>query len=386
VAAHLTAQEARKVDRHIASRVLGQERTVTIGLPANYGIARRRYPAVYLLDGEQRVLLDLTIAVTAFDWRLDAIDHAMPPHIVVGIEQTDRGVEFGRSRAPFLRFLTEEVVPGIEREFRTNPLRILIGHSLAGRFAIEALCRGGRTFAAAVAISPAIADSADLRRVTACLRERAQADSGRLTQLFLSSSNRTKDGTEEQFRPYHLALRAWLADSAPPSLRWTFLDLPDASHSQTPYFSIPDAMWFVHHRAIWELPPPTIDSLFAGTRAAEAAIDDFYSTLSSRVGFIVPVDSKWLYVLAEFDGSQGRWAAAIAAARRAVELYPEDIDAHLTLANVLARSGDKRAARNALEVARHIAERLAGSERTRSDLVALVRRELEALRQTSDVR
>ena len=185
------------------------------------------------------------------------------------------------------------------------------------------------------------------------MTERAQADSGRLTQLFLSSSNRTKDGTEEQFRPYHLALRAWLADSAPPSLRWTFLDLPDASHSQTPYFSIPDAMWFVHHRAIWELPPPTIDSLFAGTRAAEAAIDDFYSTLSSRVGFI---------------------------------LYPEDIDAHLTLANVLARSGDKRAARNALEVALHFAERLAGSERTRSDLVALVRRELEALRQTSDVR
>ena len=115
VAAHLTAQEARKVDRHIASRVLGQERTITIGLPANYGIARRRYPAVYLLDGEQRVLLDLTIAVTAFDWRLDAIDHAMPPHIVVGIEQTDRGVEFGRSRA------AAEAAPLLRRSRSARP-------------------------------------------------------------------------------------------------------------------------------------------------------------------------------------------------------------------------------------------------------------------------
>jgi predicted alpha/beta superfamily hydrolase len=381
VAAHVAGQEARTLDRHLASRILGEERTITINLPANYDIARRRYPVVYLLDGEQRPLFNITVAATAFDLQLDAIDHAIPPHIVVGIEQRSRGVEFGRSADPFLQYLKEEVVAGIDREFRTSPLRILVGHSLAGRFAIEALCGGGRTFAAAIAISPAITDSAGLRQVIACLIERARADSGRLTHLFLSSGNRIKDATEAQFRPYQLALRAWLADSAPSSLRWKFLDLPDVSHSQTAYFSIPDAVWFVHHRAIWDLPQPTIDSLFAGAREPDAVINEFYSGLSSRVGFAVPVDSKWLRILAVLEGSKGRWAEAIAAARRAVELYPEDMETHLTLADALARSRDRPAARKALEAAVRIATRLAGPERIRSERLALLRRRLQALDQ-----
>ena len=379
VAAQVEAQEARTLDRHLASRILGEERTITISLPENYDIARRRYPVVYLLDGELRPLFHITVSVTAFDLQLDAIDHAIPPHIVVAIEQKNRGVELGRSADSFLQFLKAEVIPTVDREFRTSPVRILVGHSIAGRFAIDGLCRGGRTFSAAIAISPAITDSADLRQVTACVKERVRADSGRLTHLFLSSGNRIKDATEAHFRPYHLALRAWLADSAPSSLRWKFLDLPDVSHSQTPYFSIPDGVWFVNDRAVWDLPPPTIDSLFAGTRAPDAAINEFYSRLSGRVGFAVPVDSKWLRILAVLQGSKGQWQAAISTARRAVDLYPEDIEAHLTLADVLARSGDRPAAKRALEDAMQIATKLAGPERIRSERLELLRRRLQAL-------
>src|SRR5258706_12079391 len=144
----VAAQESRKVERHLTSRILGEERTITIDLPANYDIARRRYPVLYLLDGEQRALFDLTVAATAFDLQLDAIDHAIPPHIVVGIEQKNRGVEFGKSAVPFFQFIKDDVVAGVDREFRTSPLRILVGHSLAGRFAIEALCQGCRMFSA----------------------------------------------------------------------------------------------------------------------------------------------------------------------------------------------------------------------------------------------
>ena len=379
VAGHVAGQETRTIDRHLASRILAEERPITINLPANYYIARRRYPVVYLLDGEQRALFNLTVAATAFDFQLDAIDHAIPPHIVVGIEQKERGVEFNGPADRFLQFLQAEVVAEVDRDYRASPLRILVGHSLAGRFAIDALCRGRRTFSAAIAISPAISDSASLREVIGCLAERARADSGRLTHLFVSSGNRMKDATEAQFRPYQLALRAWLADSAPSSLRCKFLDLPDVSHSQTPYFSIPDAVWFVHHRAVWDLPQPTIDSLFAGTRGADATINEFYSALSSRVGYAVPVDSKWLRVLAVLEGSKGRWRTAIAAARRAVELYPEDMEAHLTLADVLSRSGDRPAARKALEAAVRIATKLAGPDR--SERLALLRRRLQALAQ-----
>ena len=367
IATKVAAQEGRTVERHIASRVLAERRTVKVNIPENYDIARRRYPVLYLLDGEQRALFDLTVATAAFNFQLDAIDHAMPSHIVVGIEQKARGVEFGKAADSFMRFVTDEMVRGIDREFRSGPLRIIAGHSLAGRFAIESLCRGSRTFSAVIAISPAIGDSASLQKIISCLTERARTDSGRVTHLFLSSGNRVKDGTEAQFRPYHLALRDWLASSAPSNIRWKFLDLPDVSHSQTPLRSIPDALAFIHDRSVWEPVPGTLDSLFAGKRVPDSTIDDFYSLLSSRAGYKVPIESKWLRIIAIIQSSQGRSTAAISTARRAIELYPEDIEAYITLADVLAQSGNKPGARKILEDALVVATRLAGSERARRE-------------------
>ena len=373
------AQEPRTVERHIASRVLAEQRRINVYVPANYDLARRRYPVLYLLDGEQRALFDLTVAAAAFDFQLDAIDHAMPSHIIVGIEQKARGVEFGKSAGSFQRFVTDEVVAQADREFRTSPFRIIAGHSLAGRFAIESLCRS-RSFSAVIAISPAIADSASLQKIISCLKERAAADSGRVTHIFMSSGNRIKDATEAQFRPYHLALRDWLVSSAPPNIRWKFLDLPDVSHSQTPLRSIPEALAFIHDRSAWEPEPGLLDSLFAGKRAPDSAIDDFYARLSNRAGFKVPIESKWLRIIAIVQGSQGKTTEAISTARRAVELYPEDIETYFTLADLLAQSGNKVSAKTVLETALAIAPRLAGSQRARSERAAVVRRKIATMR------
>ena len=366
------------MERHVVSPALG-DRTISIDLPANYDIAHRRYPVLYLLDGDQQPLLDLAVAATRFDFQLDAVDHAIPPHLVVGIEQRDRGVEFGRSATVFLSMLIRDVVGPADHDFRTSPMRILVGHSLAGRFAIDALCRGGRLFTAAVAISPAIADSADLRDVIACLKERVRGDSGRLTQLFLSAGNRVKDGTEARFRPYQLGLRAWLADSAPPSLRWTFLDQPDVSHSQTPLVAIPEALAFVHASSVWELPPASADSLFAGRAPPDSILGRFYSTLEHRVGYPVPVDAKWQRIAAVLQARPGNWDSAIAAARRAIAEYPEDLEGYFVCADVEARSGDRAAAQRTLEAAQSIALRLAGSTSARASHIGQVQRKLREL-------
>ena len=84
-----------------------------------------------------RAFLYVTVAVTNYDLLGDKHDYAIPPQIVVGIEQSDRGTDLARNGALFLRFVVEEVIPYIDREYRAVPFRTLIGHSLGGRFALQ---------------------------------------------------------------------------------------------------------------------------------------------------------------------------------------------------------------------------------------------------------
>src|SRR6478609_7510389 len=114
----------------IASKILGEERVVHVSLPPNYGVARRRYETTYLLDGHVKQFFDIAVAAAGYDVVGDAHDYATPPQIVVGVDQVDRGVDLGRNQELFTRFLVEELVPYIDREYRTAGYRTLIGHSL----------------------------------------------------------------------------------------------------------------------------------------------------------------------------------------------------------------------------------------------------------------
>jgi predicted alpha/beta superfamily hydrolase len=137
----------------VRSQILGEERVVHVNLPPNYELARRKYPVIYLLDGHVRPFFDITVASAAYDLTNDPTGYAVPPQIVVGVDQRERGVDLGRNQELFTRFLVEELVPFIDREYRTMSFRTLIGHSLGGRFALMTLCRAPGVFPAVVAIS-----------------------------------------------------------------------------------------------------------------------------------------------------------------------------------------------------------------------------------------
>src|SRR6476661_9169833 len=148
------AAETRVV--RLASKILGEERVLHVNLPLNYGNARQRYQTVYVLDGQVRQFFDIAVAAASYDIVGDLHDYAMPPQIVVAVDHRDRGTDLGRNQELFTRFLVEEVVPYIDRSFRTLPYRTLIGHSLGGRFALMTFCRAPGVFPAVIAISSAV--------------------------------------------------------------------------------------------------------------------------------------------------------------------------------------------------------------------------------------
>lgn len=111
----------------VASSLLGPTRHVEVWLPPGYdSSSSSRYPVLYMSDGQN--LFDPRIAFTGVDWGVDEAvvrlseRGTIPPVIVVGVWSTaERSTEYSpwHRASTYARFLIEELMPRVNREFRT---------------------------------------------------------------------------------------------------------------------------------------------------------------------------------------------------------------------------------------------------------------------------
>jgi predicted alpha/beta superfamily hydrolase len=133
----------------IASIKLGETREYWVSLPDRYAVSNEKYPVVYMMDGE----FNFNSGVIG-GLRYHAMMGEMPEFIVVGIKNTDRsqdlfpeevtyrdGSKAGGRADQYLDFLREELIPYIERSYRTQGFRILFGTSNTGFTTVYALLR-----------------------------------------------------------------------------------------------------------------------------------------------------------------------------------------------------------------------------------------------------
>ncbi len=165
--ASLGAQDAgtRDTTIRVHSRALGEERVVDIALPRHYASGTERYPVIVVLDAEFQH--DIAAAAARFY----ASASMVPSAIVVGVRNTQRmrdlapvpgftpppqiaGANGGADR--LIAFLADELLLRIDCAYRTVPMRVLIGHSLGGLFALHALATRPALFTGYVVMEPAI--------------------------------------------------------------------------------------------------------------------------------------------------------------------------------------------------------------------------------------
>lgn len=157
----------------IHSFVLNEQRRILVSLPGSYYdtyFYKRRYPVVYLLDGDSHFF-----SVTAMIKQMsDDGGLAFPEMIVVAILNTDRNrdltptrdtseVRMGRGASNhsggggrFMAFLENELIPHIDSAYPTAPYRVFIGHSLGGLMAVDALVNHPGLFNGYLAIDPSM--------------------------------------------------------------------------------------------------------------------------------------------------------------------------------------------------------------------------------------
>jgi len=212
VAVPVLAQEA---SRSIAigekfslrSVVLGEERSYWVSVPESYRdttVATQQYPVLYLLDGDAYFYSATGTVQFMSAGRSGSVQ--IPEMIVVAILNTDRTRDMTPTRTlrrpegedqslknsgggdAFLEFLRTELVPQVDRTYRTNPYRIIVGHSFGGLLALHAFQAAPALFQGYIAIDPSVFwdDQVLVRRSAASSRDRAGRP--RAVYLALSSS------------------------------------------------------------------------------------------------------------------------------------------------------------------------------------------------------
>lgn len=163
---------ALEVIEGIHSPELGNSRDVLVYLPPSYRRGRRRYPVLYMHDGQN--LFDPETSF-AGDWGLGRVMEGAARRgletIVVAVpnrgpERLDEYSPFldqaaggGGKGAAYVRFLARTLKPLVDARYRTSRLRErtgIVGSSMGGLISLYALFRHPEAFGAAGVLSPSL--------------------------------------------------------------------------------------------------------------------------------------------------------------------------------------------------------------------------------------
>ena len=234
----------------IPSRILGEEREVNVRLPAGYDKAgnARKYPVLYVIDGgmEQDFLhiaglaqhaemsgtydtfIVVGIATKKRIWELTPLNR--DERYTTYLRASGEPVDFasGGGVETFRRFIADEVIPFVDKSFRTDSRRILIGESLAGFFVVDTLLKAPQHFTDYVSISPSMWWNREELGVRAAELLRGKSYEGRRFYVTMGSEGGTMQRGLDR-------LLAALRTPAAGALKWVYVDRRNAEHHGSIY-------------------------------------------------------------------------------------------------------------------------------------------------------
>ena len=330
----------------LSSKILGEERPIWVYLPEGYGKSRDSYPVFYLLDGDMHFH-----HVSGIIEILSKYSH-MPRMILIAIPNIDRERDFLPTREnnwppvaaadKFRGFLKKELLPLIDKKYRTRPFRILCGHSHGGTFCMQTFLEDPDLFTAYIAVSPGLYWDNEL------LLKQGQKVLKNATFknnfLYLTTSADDEGGIAPTMDFYVL-----LESNSLPGLRWHFEYMPKDDHLSVAHPTVYNALLWLHQG--WRLSESTLEHMTLNE------VKDHYKKLSQRYGSAVPVPEGVLLNLGYSIQGHGRIPEAIETFQYGIQLYPGSPYCYEGLGEVYEESGSLELARKNYETALKLAEK-----------------------------
>lgn len=231
----------------IYSEILGEERALLIGKPSSYESSADTYPVIYLLDGETH--FHHVTGLTKFLERIEQI----PEFLVVGIPNTDRNRDLtpdtsnarDKSEYPthggadkFLEFLNDELLPFVEKNYRTKSYNLLLGHSFGGLFALHSMLESPDTFDGYIVVSPSL--QWDDQHLVSAMEDYFESESALVTDLYI-----TKGNESPSLIPGLPRIKQALENNPREGFRWHIEELSEETHNSVPYRGIHRGIEFI---------------------------------------------------------------------------------------------------------------------------------------------
>lgn len=228
---------AQTIYEKFESYKLDQTRKIKIQLPRNYEEnTDKSYPLFLVFDG------DYMFEIVAGNVDYYSYWEDIPEAIVVGINQDDTREEDSyyseqndlpvESGANFFEFISMELLPYIESNYRTEKFRVAVGHGETANFINYYMLKPKPLFQAYIAVSPSLAPS-----MNDYISQRLQQYETKLFYYLATASNDIKSIKKDAE-----TLNTTISSIDNKNILFNFDTFEGATHYSTPAHAIPKAL------------------------------------------------------------------------------------------------------------------------------------------------
>jgi predicted alpha/beta superfamily hydrolase len=323
----------------IHSTILNEDRKIYVYNPVNHS---EPLPVIYLMDGEMISLvagivdflyqvnqLPPMIVVGIGNYEYDRARDLSPTHSLLNMDGTTDNINFKTSGGgeDFLKFIKDELMPFVEKNYNTSPNKIFFGHSLGGLMSSYCLLNHPEMFNSYIAVSPAlwwdkesIFTNADLLLQNKALKNKT---------IFFSDGN---EGAE-----YHkgvIKFQTLLQQKKIAGLRYKYIAYPEETHNSEVVKATQDGLNFVFENWKPAKSDTTVD-----------LIVKFYQKRSEQNGFQeLPPEQLINDMGYKYLGNPNKINEAIKFFELNTQDYPNSFNAFDSLGDGYAAKGDKEKA------------------------------------------
>lgn len=323
----------------LQSKILDEKRRFYVSLPEGYEDSGYSYPILYFTDAN--VHFDIMVSTANFLAELNLI----PPLILIGIET---GANRTRDLTPtvfdkedqnhpwfqknehgkasqFLDFIEQELIPHVNKKYRTADFKVFSGHSFGGLFGVYTYLNKPNLFDGIIAISPSL--GWDKERIVNEVKEKVAQKSLPKKLLYLSKGS--ERGTLAA--GYKSIISSFNSNTNYPV---TAQEFPEENHLTVVFDSQFHGLKAIFKE--WELSYAESVKGIDAVKAHKKKVKDIY-----KVNF---TSKRWLINLGNSLHYKKDYQAAIEAYKYNISLFPDYYYTYFRLGNTYEEIQDFKSA------------------------------------------